>query len=101
MPWFASNFYTTSWYETNWYYGATGATGFPTQYSGLRVYYDSTVYDLCLVSVSDAPSGMGGVLKVRKNNTTYAAYLVETSDPMASSIRIKTSTGVKAIRLKD
>ena len=99
MGWFGSNFYTTNWYENNWYYGS-GATGFPVQYSGLRVYYDSAVHDLCLVAVGDAPSGMGGVLKVKKNSTNYAVYLVETTDPMASSVRIKTSTGIKAIRLK-
>lgn len=100
MGWFTSDFNNSNWYEADWFLFG-GSTGFPSQYSGLRAYYDSTVYDLCLVSVSDAPTGMGGVLKVRKNSTTYAVYLVETTDPMASSIRIKTSTGVKAIRLKD
>jgi hypothetical protein len=74
--------------------------GFPTQYAGLRCFYGGTVKELCLVAEADAPSGMGGVLKVDKNGTTYAVYLVDTSDGDASSVRINTSTGVKAIRLK-
>lgn len=73
---------------------------FPTQFSGLRTFYGGTVKELCLVAVGDAPSGMGGVLKVDKNGTIYAVYLVETSDGDASSVRIRTSTGTKAIRLK-
>ena len=56
--------------------------------------------NFCLVAVADAPGGMGGVLKVDKNGTTYAVYLVETSDTDASSVRMRTSTGTKAIRLK-
>jgi len=74
--------------------------GFPTQYSGLRTYYGGAVKELCLVAAGDAPSGMGGVLKVDKNGTLYAIYLVETSDGDASSVRVRTSTGTKAIRLK-
>ena len=74
--------------------------GFPTQFSGLRTFYNSAVRELCLVAEGDAPSGMGGVLKVDKNGTKYAVYLVETSDGDASNIRIRTSTGTKAIRLK-
>ncbi len=72
----------------------------PTQFFGLRAYYGSAVHDLCLVAEADAPTGMGGVVKIDKNGTTYAAYLVETADPDASPVRIKTTTGVKAIRLK-
>jgi hypothetical protein len=73
---------------------------FPTQYSGLRVYYHSAVNDLCLVAVADAPAGMGGVLKINKNGTDYAVYLVETSSPEASPIRVYTTSGAKAIRVK-
>lgn len=68
---------------------------FPTQYSGLR-YYSVTVKELCLVAVADA---VGGV-RVVKNGTTYSAYLVDTSDPNASGVRVQTGAGVKAIRLK-
>lgn len=77
-----------------------GGSVFPTQYAGLRTFYGGTVKELCLVAESDAPTGMGGVLKVDKNGTIYAVYLVDTSDGNASSVRMQTSTGVKAIRLK-
>ena len=74
--------------------------GFPTQFAGLRVYYNGAVRELCLVATADEPTGMGGVLRVDKNGTTYAVYLVETSDGDASHVRIRTSTGTKALRLK-
>ena len=73
---------------------------FPTQYSGLRAYYNGAVREFCLVAVADAPSGVGGVLKVDKNGVNYAVYLVDTTDPDASHVRIRTSTGVYALRLK-
>jgi hypothetical protein len=73
---------------------------FPTQFSGLRAYFQSAVKELCLVAVADAPSGMGGVLKVDKNGTQYAVYLVEVGDTNASPVRIQTSSGTKAIRNK-
>lgn len=71
---------------------------FPTQYSGLRVRGVSTTLDLCLVDTADAPSG--DTPRIRKGATTYAVYLVDTSDPLASPVRIETGAGVKAIRLK-
>jgi len=37
-------------------------------------------------------------LRIRKGGTTYGIELVATGDPNASAIRIKTSSGVKAIR---
>jgi hypothetical protein len=77
-----------------------GGGGFPTQYAGLRAFFQSAVHDLCLVAFGDAPAGMGGVLPIEKGGSTYAVYLVETTDPNASPIRIQTTTGVKAIRLK-
>lgn len=85
--------------------GAAEALGvyeetFPHQYLGLKAFFGGVVNDLCLVAEEDAPSGMGGVLKVRKNGANYAVYLVETNDANASPIYIHTSTGVKAIRLK-
>lgn len=75
-------------------------TTFPTQYPGLRVWHGGAVVELCLVAVADAPGGMGGQLRIRKGGTTYAIYLVETSDPNASPVRVATSAGIKAIRLK-
>ena len=75
-------------------------SSFPTQFEGLRVFYGGTVKSLCLVAEADAPTGMGGRLLIDKNGTTLAIYLVETTDPNASSVRVRTSTGTKAARLK-
>jgi len=72
----------------------------PPQFAGLRTFYNAAVRELSLVASADAPTGMGGVLKINKAGTLYAAFLVETSDPNASSIRVRTSTGTKSIRLK-
>ena len=74
--------------------------GFPTQYSGFKIQRTGGTIELCLVAEADAPSGMGGVLKIRKGGVTYALYLVETSDGNASPVRIRTTTGTKAVRLK-
>lgn len=74
-----------------------GGPVFPTQYAGLR-YYHGTIKELCLVAVADAPAG--NQLLVRKGGVTYAIYLVDTGDPNASSVRIRTSGGTKAARLK-
>lgn len=79
---------------------SAAAPTFPTQFFGLRAYYQGAVRDLCLVALADAPAGMGAVPRVRKGGTDYAVYLVETSDPNASPIRIRTSAGTKAIRAK-
>ena len=73
---------------------------FPAQIDGFSVYYGGSVHQLCVVAESDAPSGMGGVLKIRRNGITYAIYLVDVTDPAASHLRIKTATAIKAIRLK-
>jgi len=75
------------------------ASGFPTQFAGLR-YFSGSVKELSLVATADAPSGMGAVWKVYKNGTAYAVYLVETTDPNASGVRLRTSTGIKSARLK-
>ena len=74
--------------------------GFPAQFAGLRIYYAGSTKELCLVAVADAPTGMGGQIFIDKNGTAYAIYLVETTDPNASSVRFKTTTGTKAVRLK-
>lgn len=76
-----------------------GGGGFPyTQYQGLRVYYGAAVVELCLVAQADANTGMGAAPMVRKGGTTYAVYLVDTTDPDASSVRVRTTTGTRAIR---
>lgn len=76
------------------------ATGFPTQYFGLKVYYNGAVRDLCLVAIADAPAGMGAVPRISKGGVTYAVYLVETGDTDATPVRVKTTTGTKAVRRK-
>jgi hypothetical protein len=76
------------------------SSAFPTQYAGLRAYYGGSVRELCLVAAADANTGMGAAPMVRKGGTTYAVYLVEITDPNATPVRIRTSTGTKAIRVK-
>lgn len=76
------------------------STSFPTQYAGLRTYYNGAVRELCLVAAADANTGMGGAPMVRKGGVTYAVYLVETTDPNATPVRISTTAGTKAIRVK-
>lgn len=70
---------------------------FPAQFAGLR-YYLGTVKELCLVALGDAPAG--DQWRVRKGGTDYAVYLVDTTDPNASQVRVQTSEGLKAARLK-
>lgn len=70
---------------------------FPTQYPGLRVYDNGAVVSLCLVAVADAPTG--DTPMIRKGGTTYAVYLVDPTDPNASTVRLRTNDGTKAIRL--
>jgi len=48
--------------------------------------------ELALCDVENNP------LRIRKGGTTYGIELVATDDPNASRIRIKTETGIKAIR---
>lgn len=79
---------------------ATAPPDFPVQFAGLRVRLSASTIELCLVAEADAPSGMGGVIKINKNGTKYAIYVVETADPNASPVRVRTTTGTKAIRLK-
>lgn len=80
--------------------GVSTAGLFPTQYLGLKAYFRGAVQDLCLVAVADAPTGMGAVWKVLKGGTNYAVYLVETTDPNATPLYIRTTTGTKAVRIK-
>lgn len=70
---------------------------FPTQFPGLR-YFLGAVRELCLVALGDAPPG--DQWRIRKSGTDYAVYLVDTTDPNASQLRIETAAGIKAARLK-
>ena len=72
---------------------------FPAQFQGVRIWHSGAVVELCAVATADAPTGMGGQVRIRKGGTTYALYLVETSDADASPVRLNTSAGVKSIRL--
>lgn len=78
----------------------TTTGSFPTQFAGFRVRKSSGTIELCLVATADAPAGMGGQLRLRRSADTLAFYLVDTTDPNASPLRIQTSTGVKSVRLK-
>jgi hypothetical protein len=102
MSYFGRGFFGAGYYgQTFWGLSESGPPPeFPPQFFGLRAYFQDAIRDLCLVAEADAPAGMGGVLKILKGATKYAVYLVETSDPNASPIRVRTSTGVKAVRLK-
>jgi hypothetical protein len=77
-----------------------GPPPFPTQYFGLKCYYSGAVRDLCLVAEADGAVGMGGIPKITKGGVDYAIYLVETADPDASPVRMRTTTGIKAVRVK-
>lgn len=93
--WFDDTALVKGWFDKDLLDVASG--GFPAQISGLR-YHHGTMKELCLVAWGDAPAG--NRLAVSKNGTTYAAYLVATSDPNASPVRVQTSAGVMAIRYK-
>jgi len=77
---------------------APGGGSFPTQFSGLRTFYAGGMVELCLVATADANTG--NQLRLRKGATTYCVYLVDTSDPQASNVRIETTAGTKAVRVK-
>ncbi len=74
-----------------------GGGGFPTQYAGL-CFFKGSVQELCLVALADAPAG--AQWRIDKGGTTYAVYLVDTTDPDASHVRVETPSGIKAARLK-
>ena len=78
-------------------YPKPDTVGFPTQYAGLR-YFNGTVRELCLVAIADAPAG--SQWRIRKGGVDYAVYLVVTTDPNASHVRIRTGAGVMSARLK-
>lgn len=79
---------------------AGGGGGFPTQYAGFKIKLTGSTIELCMVATADAPTGMGGQVRVKRESDTLALYLVETSDPNASGVRLRTVTGVKAVRRK-
>lgn len=58
-------------------------------YHGLKVQGEG---ELALCDVGTNP------LRIRKGGVTYGLVLVETSDPYASRIRVKTGAGIRAIR---
>lgn len=80
--------------------GAPPPPPFPTQYQGLRVWHSGAMVELCLVATADGATGMGGQPRIRRGGVTYAIYLVETTDPNASSRHFDTSLGTKAFRVR-
>ena len=85
--------------KTNQSFPSTGVS-FPVQYDGFYIKKDAGSVALCLVATADAPVGMGGQPRFYKGGVTYCIYLVETSDTHASPVRMQTTTGTKAVRLK-
>ena len=84
--------------ESDWSASETFQTLFPMTYPGLRIARGGATEDLCMVATGEGVPGMGGIPKVRKGASTYDVYLVEIGDANASTVRIKTATGIKAIR---
>ncbi|MBI3829750.1 MAG: hypothetical protein HY291_09550 [Planctomycetes bacterium] len=68
-------------------------------YPGLRTFYKGAVKELALQSMSNAQTGNGGVLIVKKNGMNYAVSLVPITDANASNVRVQTAKGTMAIRL--
>jgi hypothetical protein len=65
--------------------------------SWLQVRKGDQTYNLKVVGEDQGNSP----LKVRRNGVTYDVCLVEEGDPTASPVRVKTSTGVKAVQLAE
>jgi hypothetical protein len=88
-----SAFTVPTWMNVGWEL----LSSFPAQFAGLR-YFLGTVKELCLVALADAPAGPQW--RINKGGTDYAVYLVDTTDPNASQVRVDTGAGIKAARLK-
>ncbi len=70
-------------------------------FGGIRVLGPVGVIEVGIVEVANAPSGMGGVLMACVSpGVVRAVVLVETGDPEASPVRVRTTTGTKALRLR-
>lgn len=61
---------------------------------GLRIYDGTNIIKIACEPVG----GLTSPLKVTKNGITYSVILVEPSDLSASKIRIKTKSGIKALK---
>ena len=70
-----------------------------TEYAGLRVAYSGSTHQLAMVPVADAPTGLGGIIKITKGTEVYALWIVDTSDGDASHVRVQMPIGVKSVRL--
>jgi hypothetical protein len=84
--------------ESDWSASEAFRTSFPTQYPGLRIAKGGVIAELCLVAAGEGAPEMGGIPKIGKGASIYDVYLVEVGDANASTARIKTATGIKAIR---
>jgi len=70
-----------------------------SSYSLRAKHPDGSILKLALISIADALLMNNGTIKTRfPNGTDYAAYLVETTDPEASPVRVMTPMGIKAWR---
>lgn len=73
---------------------------FPPQFGGFKMRTSSGTVELCMVARGNGNPNITDKLRTQKGSTIYDLYLVETSDINASSVHIKTSQGIKAIRKK-
>lgn len=91
-----SVFTVPTWMNIGWELLPSGPV-FPVQFAGLR-YFLGTMRELCLVALGDAPPGPQW--RIDKSGISYAVYLVDTTDPNASQLRIETGAGIKAARFR-
>ncbi len=56
------------------------------------------IYYLHIVGLGDGQAGMGGIPRKRIDGVTYDILLVELADPLASPMRIRTTTATKAVK---
>lgn len=61
---------------------------------GLRVYDGTQTISIAC----EDPASVSSPLRIAKNGNIYGIVLVDTTDPNASKIRIKTSSGIKALK---
>lgn len=73
-------------------------SSFPTQYPGLRIWHSGAVVSLCVVATGDAPTGLGGQPRIYMDGVVRALYLVATSDPDASPVRMRVGGVTRAVR---
>jgi len=82
------------------YCSVTPVPAIPTAIGYVKIKHPLGILSLRLISFSDALSFLRGIFKIARfgGDTNAAADLVETTDPDASPVRVKTPYGIKAWR---